>query len=85
MPAPTVPASVRVGTAHEDDGDPRLHDTAAHSLPDGTGAGAAAVTMAALPDARAAWESMEPGTRQLTTKAARVTRSEGHLDATIGG
>ena len=81
MPAARVPASVRLGTGTEDDGDPRLQDTAAHSLPDG--AGADDVTMAAVPAARVGWESMEPGTRQLTATAARVNRSQRHLGATI--
>ena len=77
-----VPASVRPGTGTGDDGDPRLHDTAAHSLPDGAGA-ATAVTMVAVPAAGVGWESIEPGTRQLTATAATVTRSQRHLDATM--
>ena len=63
-----------------DDGDPRLHDTAAHSLPDG--AGAAAVMMAAPPAWTGGCDSMDPGTRQLTATAARVTSSHCHLGAT---
>jgi len=61
-----------------DDDDPRLHDTAAHSIPDD---GATAVTTAARP-AVGGWKSMDPGTRQLAATAARVTSSQRHLGAT---
>ena len=44
-----VPASVMLGSEAVDDADPRLHDTAAHSVPDGTGA--AGVMMAPPPPA----------------------------------
>jgi len=81
-PPVIVPASVRLGTGTGDDGDPRLHDAAAHSLPDGAGA-AAVVTIVADAAARVGWESIEPGTRQLTATAARVIKNPPHLDATI--
>ncbi len=74
-----VPASVRFGTGTGDDGDPRLHDTAAQSLPEGEGT---ATAVAMVPAAGVDWESIEPGTRQLTATAATVTRSQRHLDAT---
>jgi hypothetical protein len=80
-PAAMVPASVRLGTGTGDDGDPRLHDTAAHSLPNGRGT-AAAVVMVSMPGAAVVWVSIDPGTRQLTATAATVTRSRRHLDAT---
>jgi hypothetical protein len=75
-----VPTNVRLGLGTGDDGDPRLQDTAAHSIPDG--AGAAAVMIVAVP-APGGWESIEPGTRQLTATATRATRSQRHLRATI--
>ena len=81
MPAAIVPASARLGTGTGDDGDPRLQDTAAHSLPDG--AGARRRHDGGVPPPVSRWESMEPGTRQLTATAARVTSSQRHLDATI--
>ncbi len=77
-----VPASMRLGTDTGDDGDPRLHDTAAHSLPN-AGGSAAAVTMAPVHAACAGWVSIEPGTRQLTATTARVIKSQRNLDATI--
>ncbi len=82
MPAARVPASARLGTGAEDDGDPRLQDTAAHPPPDGAGA---AVRMAAVPAAVVGWESSEPGTTQLTATAARVTSGQRHLDPTNQG
>jgi len=69
-----------LGSEVVEDGDPRLHDTAAHSLPDA--AGAAGVMMAALPACTGGCDSMDPGTRQLTATAARVTSSHCHLGAT---
>ena len=77
-----VLASMRLGTGTGDDGDPRLHDTAAQSLPNGRGTGTA-VTMVPRPAAGVVWVSIESGTRQLTATAATVTRSRRHLDATI--
>jgi len=71
-----------LGREAVDDGDPRLQDTAAHSLPDG--AGASAVTMAA-PPAVGDSDRVEPGTTQLTARAARVTSSQRHLGATLQG
>ncbi len=75
-----MPASVMLGTDAVEDDDPRLHDTAAHSLPEG--AGAAAVMMAAPPAWTGGCDSMDPGTRQLTATAARVTSSHCHFGAT---
>ena len=75
--------SVMLGSGTFDDGDPLLQATAAHPLPKGAGAGA--VTMAAPAYVSGGWDSMEPGTRQLTTTAARVTRSQRHFGATIQG
>ena len=77
-----VPARVRPGTGAGDDGDPRVHDTAAHSLPDGADA-ETAVTTVPFPATGIGWVSIEPGTRQLTAKATTVTRSKRHLDATM--
>ena len=56
IPAAIVPARLTLGRGTVDDGDP-MHDTAAHSLPDG--AGASAVTMAARP----AWRLGQHGPR----------------------
>ena len=75
-----MPASVMLGTDAVEDGDPRLHDTAAHSLP--VGVGAAVVMMAAPPVWTGGCDSMDPGTRQLTATAARVTSSHCHFGAT---
>jgi hypothetical protein len=69
-----------LGSAAVEDGDPRLHDTAAHSLTDG--AGAATVMMEEPPDGTGNCASIDPGTRQLTATAARVTSSHCHLGAT---
>ena len=76
-----MPATLTLGRG-TDDGAPRLHDTAAHSLPDG--AAASAVTTAALP-AVGDWDIVEPGTMQLTAKAARATSSQRHFGATSPG
>jgi len=76
-----MPARLMLGGEAVDDGDPRLQDTAAHSLPDG--AGASAVTMAAPPVGVS--DRVEPGTTQLTARAARLTRSQRHLGATFPG
>ena len=78
MPASAMPAS---GTV--DDAGPRLQAIAAHSLPDGAGSGA--VTIAAPAEVGGGRDSIEPGTRQLTATAARVTRSQRHLGATSQG
>jgi len=59
-----------------------LHDTAAHSLPDGADT---AATVTVVPAAGVGWESIAPGTRQLTTTAATVTRSQRHLVTTMQG
>jgi len=80
IPAAIVPARVMLGSGTVDDGDPRLHDTAAHSLPDGDGA--AAVMMVPPPACGGGCDTMDPGTRQLTATAARVTTSHCHLRAT---
>ncbi len=77
-----VLARLMLGSGTGDDGDPRLHDTVSHSLPDGMGA--TAETMA-TPPAVADWDRVGPGTTQLTAKAARVTSSQRHLGATIPG
>ncbi len=82
IPAAIVLARLMLGRATNDEGDPRLHDTAAHSLP--VGAGASGVTKA-VPPAVGDWDSVEPGTTQLTAKAARVTSSQRHLGATVPG
>lgn len=79
-----VPASVRLGTGTGDDGDPRLHDTAAHWLPNGAGT-ATGVVMVPFPAAGVDWKRIELGTKQLTATAATVTRSQRHLDATTKG
>ena len=79
-----VPANVRLGTGTGDDGDPRLHDTVAHSLPNGRGT-ATDVMMVPMPGAGVVWVSIEPGTKQLTATAATVTRSRSHLVATTSG
>jgi hypothetical protein len=75
-----MPASVMPGSGTVDDGDPRLQATAAHSLPDGADSGA--VTMAAPTEVGGGCDSIEPGTRQLTATAARVTTSQRHLGVT---
>jgi hypothetical protein len=71
------------GSGTVDDGDPRVQDTAAHSLPDGDGA--AGVRMGAPRACDTGWDSTDPGTRQLTARAARVTRSQRHLGAISKG
>ncbi len=81
-PAARVPANGMLETAAGDD-DPRLQDTAAHSLPNG--ADAVSITIGPGPAARVAWDSMDPGTRQVKAPAARQTRSQRHLSATIQG
>jgi hypothetical protein len=79
-----VPASVRFGTGTVDDGDPRLHDTAAHSLPNGRRTATAAM-MVPMPGPGVVWVSIEPDTWQLTATAATVTKSRRHPDATTSG
>ena len=81
--AAAAAATVMLGSGTFDDGDPLLQATAAHPIPKGAGAGA--VTMAVPPAVGGGWVSMEPGARQLTTTAARATRSQRHFGATIQG
>jgi hypothetical protein len=78
-----MPANVKPGSGTVDDSVPRLQATAAHSLPDVAGSGA--MTMAAPAEVGVGRDSMEPGPRQLTATAARVTRSQRHLDVTMQG
>jgi hypothetical protein len=79
--AATSATTVMLGSGTFDDGDPLLQATAAQPLPKGAGA----VTMAAPASVGGGWDNMEPGTRQLTTTATTVTRSQRHFGATIQG
>jgi hypothetical protein len=76
IPAASTQARATAGTGAEG-GDPRLQDTAAHSLTGGVGTG---VTTLAAP-ADDACVTMEPGTRQLMVTAATATSIQRQIGA----
>jgi hypothetical protein len=80
-PVASTPA-MATGSGNGADVEPRLHATAAHSLPDGAGAAASIV---AVPEGVGVWVTIEPGTRHPTVTAAKVTNSQRHFAATTAG
>ena len=82
-PPAIAPATVLPAMGADDEDVPRLQITAAH--PSLEGVVSAPVRMAGLPVCSCGCESIDPGTRLLTARTARVISSQRHVGATYPG